>query len=145
MGTKPEKILHNCLYFTANSLARQVSHLAEEEFRYTGLSPSHAFLLMLVIKQPGITPKELSESPAPGTVHGDAIRGCADPEARDWWSAAPRVNRPGYTPPTRGGTCGNQISKCWQNLYHRYSKILGEEEGIRLTAEIDKADEKLKG
>lgn len=144
MGTKPEKILHNCLYFTANSLARQVSHLAEEEFRYTGLSPSHAFLLMLVIKQPGITPKELSEALhlAPSTVTRfvDALILKQGLVERRTEGKSARIY-----PTDKGRDMREQISKCWQNLYHRYSKILGEEEGIRLTAEIDKADEKLKG
>lgn len=46
-------ILHNCLYFTANSLTRVITRLAEEQFQRTGLSPSRAFLMMLVNDKPG--------------------------------------------------------------------------------------------
>ena len=68
--TKSNTILHNCLYFTANSLARVITRMAEEEFRATGLSPSHAFLVMLVNDKPGIGQKELCEQLylAPSTV-----------------------------------------------------------------------------
>jgi DNA-binding MarR family transcriptional regulator len=67
---KSNTILHNCLYFTANSLARVITRMADEEFRRTGLSPSHAFLMMLVNDTPGIAQKELAESLqlAPSTV-----------------------------------------------------------------------------
>ena len=68
--TPYKSILHNCLYFTANSLARVITRMAEEEFRRTGLSPSHAFLMMLVNDNPGIGQKELCEQLhlAPSTV-----------------------------------------------------------------------------
>lgn len=68
--TKAKSILHHCLYFTANSLARVITRLAEEEFRRTGLSPSHAFVMMLVNDHPGIGQKELCAQLhlAPSTV-----------------------------------------------------------------------------
>ena len=59
--TKRNTILHNCLYFTGNSLARVITRMAEEDFRVTGLSPSLAFLVMLVNDSPGIGQKELCE------------------------------------------------------------------------------------
>lgn len=68
--TECKSILHNCLYFTSNSLSRVITRMAEEEFRRTGLSPSHAFLMMLVNDNPGIGQKELREQLhlAPSTV-----------------------------------------------------------------------------
>ncbi|MEE8416834.1 MAG: MarR family transcriptional regulator [Desulfobacterales bacterium] len=68
--TECKSILHNCLYFTSNSLSRVITRMAEEEFRRTGLSPSHAFLMMLVNDNPGIGQKELCEQLhlAPSTV-----------------------------------------------------------------------------
>ena len=68
--SKSKALLHCCLYFTANSLSRVITRMAEEAFQKTGLSPSHAFLIMLVTDNPGIGQKELSEKLrlAPSTV-----------------------------------------------------------------------------
>ncbi|MGZ8559485.1 MAG: MarR family winged helix-turn-helix transcriptional regulator [Chitinophagaceae bacterium] len=50
-----------CLYFTANALARKIEKLAKESWSKVELSPSHAYLLMLSIEQPGIQPTALAE------------------------------------------------------------------------------------
>lgn len=50
-----------CLYFSANALARAVTRIAEEEYAAVGLAPSHAFILMTVNKQPGITAGEVAD------------------------------------------------------------------------------------
>jgi len=50
-----------CLYFTTNALARKVEKLAIKSWKPVNLSPSHAYLLMLVIEQPGIQPGFISD------------------------------------------------------------------------------------
>ncbi len=45
-----------CLYFTTNALARKVEKLAIESWKPVDLSPSHAYLLMMVLEQPGLQP-----------------------------------------------------------------------------------------
>lgn len=142
MDSDIEKLLHNCLYFTANTLARQISHLAEEEFRFTGLSPSHAFLLMLVNERPGITQKELSEALhlAPSTVTRfiDSLqmqRGLVERRTKGKLAK--------IYPTDQGREMQETIAKCWKALYHRYSDVLGETEGCELTRVIDQASEKL--
>ena len=143
MGSDVKTLLHNCLYFTANSLARQVSHLAEEEFRFTGLSPSHAFLLMLVNDRPGITQKELSLALhlAPSTVTRfvDSLRLQRGLVERRTEGKSARI-----FPTEKGREMRELIAKCWKSLYHRYSGVLGEAAGCELTRVIDRADEKLK-
>ncbi len=143
MGSDVGTILHNCLYFTVNSLARQITHMAEEEFRFTGLSPSHAFLLMLVNEQPGITQKELSEALhlAPSTVTRlvDSLRIPRDLVERRTEGKSARI-----FPTDQGRDLQDLIAKCWKGLYHRYSKILGEAEGCDLTKAIDQASERIK-
>ena len=51
----------NCLYFTTNALARKVEKLAIEAWKPVDLSPSHAYLLMMVIEEPGLQPGTLSD------------------------------------------------------------------------------------
>ncbi len=49
------------MYFVSNALARKMEKMALESWKKVNLSPSHAYLLLLVIEKPGIQPMELSE------------------------------------------------------------------------------------
>lgn len=51
-----ESKYNQCLYFAANTLARKVEKLALESWKPVKLSPSHAYLLMMVLEQPGLQP-----------------------------------------------------------------------------------------
>ena len=51
----------SCLYFTANALARKVEKIAIESWKKVDLSPSHAYLLMLSLEEPGIQAGQLAE------------------------------------------------------------------------------------
>lgn len=50
-----------CLYFTSNALARKVEKLAIESWKPVELSPSHGYLLLLVIDSPGIQPGSIAD------------------------------------------------------------------------------------
>jgi len=50
-----------CLYFTSAALARKVERLATESWKKVELSPSHAYLLIAVLEEPGIQPTTLAE------------------------------------------------------------------------------------
>lgn len=131
------ELLSCCLYFTAGSLARVVTRLAEEEFKPTGLSPSHAFLLMLAVSGPGSRQKELGEGLqlAPSTVtrmvdalvqDGLVTRETEGREARIRPTAAGRRRIP-------------KLERAWKKLYERYSAVLGHAAGDELTRRIDEA------
>lgn len=138
---KSARILHSCLYFTANSLARVISRMAEEEFRKNGLSPSHAFIMMLANDSPGITQNELAEqlNLAPSTITRfiDTLvnKGFLTRQAEG------RMSR--IYPTESGQVLRKNIDASWQNLHERYSQILGREKGDELAAAIDAASAKL--
>lgn len=54
-------MFERCLYFNVNALARTVNRIWDEAFAEFGLSPSHAYLLRLVLAEPGISPKQIGE------------------------------------------------------------------------------------
>lgn len=138
---KSNTILHNCLYFTANSLARVITRMAEEEFRTAGLSPSHAFLVMLVNDKPGIGQKELCEQLhlAPSTV----TRSIDGMVHKGFLRRQSEGKTTSVFPTESGKELQKPIEAAWQSLHQRYAKVLGLKAGDGLTAIIDDAAQKL--
>ena len=141
--TADSSILHHCLYFTANSLARVITRMAEEEFRRTGLSPSHAFLMMLVIETPGIGQKELCEQLqlAPSTV----TRFIDTLAYKGYLTRRMEGKSSSVFPTEQGVNLSDAIADAWERLHQRYAKVLGLEQGDALAAMIDEAGIKLSG
>lgn len=54
-------MFERCLYFNVNALSRAVNQIWEDAFAEFDLSPSHAYLLRLVLSSPGLTPKQISQ------------------------------------------------------------------------------------
>ena len=138
---KTEELFHHCLYFTANSLARKITRIADDSFKKTGLSPSHAFLIMLVNEYPGIGPKRLGDhlNLAPSTVTRfvDALiyKGHLTKKSQGKNTSIEITDQ--------GKELLVPIAGAWKNLYHQYSDSIGEQEGIALTATLDAAVKKL--
>ena len=132
-----KSILHHCLYFTANSLARVITRMAEEAFRKTGLSPSHAFLMMLATDHPGIGQKELSEqlhlAPSTVTRFVDAL------VYKGYLTRQSEGKATHVFPTEAGRALQDPIADAWKGLHQRYAKVLGLKEGDELTAMIDRA------
>jgi DNA-binding MarR family transcriptional regulator len=136
-------LLHNCLYFTASAFSRTITRLADDAFRPTGLSPSHAILLMVVHDQPGAVLKDLGRelqlAPSTVTRFADALAARGLVERRQTGksvtlevSAAGRALMPA-------------IEAAWMSLYGRYSEILGREVGDDLSRRLDQAARSLEG
>lgn len=70
---------NKCLYFSDNALARKVEKLATESWKKINLSPSHAYLLMMVLDEPGAIAKEMQLTPS--TI----IRLIEKLEEKNWW------------------------------------------------------------
>lgn len=138
---KSKNLLHDCLYFTANSLARVITRMAEEEFGKTGLSPSHAFLVMLVNEHPGIAQKELADKLqlAPSTV----TRFIDSLVYKGYLTRQTEGKASKVYPTDEGKNLQSTIEDAWTNLHMRYAKVLGLREGDALTAMIDAACDKL--
>jgi DNA-binding MarR family transcriptional regulator len=124
-------ILDNCLYFSVNKLSRAITRMAEDSFKRTGLSPTHAFCLMLVNNKPGISQSELAEqlhmTPSTITRFIDklVVKGLLERKAE---------GKRSFIFPTEDGESSQaDIRAAWKDLYRSYSAILGEEAGKELT------------
>jgi DNA-binding MarR family transcriptional regulator len=139
--TKEHSIFHHCLYFASSTLARVVTRMAEEEFALTGLSPSYAFLMMLVYQKPGIVQKGLAGRLylAPSTVTR-----FVDQLVRRGYLERQVEGRTSRIYPTESGLALKPaIDAAWCALYERYSALLGKEVAQQLTQLIDEANRKL--
>ena len=54
-------MFERCLYFNINALTRVINRIWEQAFAEFQLSPSHAYLLRLVLSSPGLSPKQISQ------------------------------------------------------------------------------------
>jgi len=142
MSKKGSDIFCNCLYSVAHELARLMTEMAEEEFRPTGLSPSHAFLLMLVNETPGINPLELSSRL---NLKPSTITRFADKLVYKSLLERQFMGKNVLLYPTdKGRLMQDEIKSCWNNLYQRYINKIGKERADTITSDINDLNNLLK-
>lgn len=132
-----------CLYFASNALARGITRMAEGAYAPTGLTPSHAMLLMVVIDHPGINPSEIAETMLlkPSTVTRFV-------EKLEEKGLAVRKTNGRFTEVFAtevGNSMNMKIKAAWMDLYRKYTALLGEEEGAALVKLSYKAAKTLEG
>ena len=54
-------MFERCLYFNLNALTRRIDQIWDDAFASMELSPAHAYLLRVVLEEPGLSPKQISE------------------------------------------------------------------------------------
>lgn len=129
----------DCLYFSANSFARSMNALAEKEFGAIGLSPSHAFLLMAVSKNPGIHPSDLAQSLRLTVSTVTRLMEKLEDAGLLVRTAAGKSVEVRLT--AKGNRKAPLAYQCWQRLYVRYVAILGEKQANNLVESINEASQ----
>jgi len=130
-----------CLYFTANALARKIEKLAMESWSKVDLSPSHAYLLMLVAEEPGIQPTSLSEhlQLQPSTI----TRLLEKLESKKLLVRTYEGKLTNVYSTPKGKDLLPKLKECLNEFYSRYSEILGKEESARLVQNMGRIADKL--
>jgi DNA-binding MarR family transcriptional regulator len=136
MTTKDAKYC-GCLLFASNALARNMTRLAEEEFKMTGLAPSYAYLVMAVNDSPGINATALAETLQlkPSTV----TRLVEKMEAQGLMQRKTAGKFTEVHPTDRSRALNMRLHEAWVNLYKRYTAILGEEIAHQLAGDTYRA------
>ena len=132
-----------CMYFSANALARKMEKLAGESWKKVDLSPSHAYLLMIVIDDPGVQPGMLSEELqlTPSTITR-LIEKLEEKKLLVRTTAGKVTN---VYPTPKGKDMLPKLKECVNHFFNAYSKILGREESLQLTQNMHKLTDKLIG
>lgn len=130
-----------CLYFTANALARKIEKLAQESWSKVDLSPSHAYLLMMVIEEPGVQPSFLGKhlQLQPSTVTR-LIEKLEDKKLLIRTTEGKLTN---VYPTPKGKELLPKLKECLNEFYVNYSAILGKEESAKLAQHIGRVADKL--
>lgn len=132
----------SCLYFTVNSLARKINVMADEEFRITGLTPSHAYLMLTLIDEPGLSQNELSRTM---NLKASTMTRFIDKLTQKRFVERVQEGRSVYIYPTeKGKELKELIEKAMENMYERYDKVLDKDFSKNLTSDINKANLLLK-
>jgi DNA-binding MarR family transcriptional regulator len=131
----------DCLYFTTNALARKVEKLALDAWKPVGLSPSHAYLLMMAIEEPGVQPGVISDhlQLSPSTI-SRLIEKLEEKKLLVRITEGKMTNV--YATPA-GKNLLPQLNACLSRFYESYSRILGKEESSDMVASIRKLADKL--
>jgi MarR family transcriptional regulator, organic hydroperoxide resistance regulator len=130
-----------CLYFTSNALARKIDKLAQESWSKVGLSPSHAYLLMLVLERPGIQPGDIAEhlQLQPSTI----TRLIEKLEEKKLLVRTAEGKITNVYPTPKAKELVPKLNECMNEFCSRCSALMGKEEGIRLVQNMGKLADKL--
>ncbi|HVF95974.1 MAG TPA: MarR family winged helix-turn-helix transcriptional regulator [Flavisolibacter sp.] len=129
------------MYFTSGALARKVEKLAVESWKPVDLSPSHAYLLMAVLEEPGIQPTTLGEhlQLQPSTI----TRLMQKLEEKKLVIRTTEGRLTNVYPTPKAKDIQPKMKECMQHFYERYTEALGKEESTKLVQSITRIADKL--
>lgn len=131
----------SCIYFSANALARKIEKLATESWKRVDLPPSHAYLLMTVISEPGIQPGALSDELqlTPSTI----TRLIEKLEEKKLVVRTSEGKLTNVYPTPKAKELLPKLKECTSHFYETCSGILGKDETSRMVANMNKLGDKL--
>lgn len=138
-----ESIYGSCIYFVSNALARKTEKLALEAWKPSGLPPSHAYLLMLVLRDPGIQPGALSEELhlTPSTI----TRLIEKLEQKKLVVRTTEGKMTNVYPTPKAKEMHPLLKECVNAFYNAYIAILGQDESDQFVYTMSKMADKLSG
>ena len=133
--------LNDCLFFSSCKLARVLGKTAEEKFKVTGLSPSHAFLLHIVNISSGLGQKQIGEllHMTPSTI----TRFIEKLENKGLVSRKSEGKNVNIFKTEKGMLLQPEIEKAWAHVHEIYSDILTFEESEQFILTANKIIAKL--
>lgn len=129
------------MYFASGALARKMEKLAINNWKKVGLSPSHAYLLIMAIEEPGIQPGTLADELqlSPSTI----TRLIEKLEEKKLVIRTTEGKLTNVYPTPKGKDLHPQLKSCSAEFNESYTTILGKEESTRLVLNINRITDKL--
>lgn len=130
-----------CLYFTSAALARKVEKLAVQVWKAVDLSPSHAYLLMTVLEEPGMQPSALSAELQlqPSTI----TRLLEKLEEKNLIVRTSEGKLSNVYATPKAKTLQPKMKQCVQQFSREYASLLGDAESSRLVRDMVKIADRL--
>ena len=130
-----------CMYFVSGALSRKIQKLAVESWKKVGLSPSHAYLLMMAIEDPGVQPTVLSSELhlTPSTI----TRLIEKLEQKKLVVRTTEGKLTNVYPTPKGKELLPTLKSCLHEFYQKYSDILGKEESEKLVKNMSRIADRL--
>jgi DNA-binding MarR family transcriptional regulator len=130
-----------CLYFTSAALARKVERIAQESWKPVDLSPSHAYLLLAVLEEPGVQPgvlaRELQLQPSTITRLIEKL------EEKKLVVRTTEGKLTNVYPTPKARELQPRMKDCMETFHQRYSAAIGEEECGRMVRNMARIADKL--
>lgn len=132
--TPQDKRYYKCLYFSSNALARKTEKLAYDAWSKVDLSPSHGYLLLLVIDEPGIQPTAIASCLhlTPSTV----TRLIAKLEEKKLIYRTTEGKITNVYPSAKGNALHPTLMECQKAFITHYTNILGDTESTKLAVKL---------
>ncbi|MDB5252813.1 MAG: winged helix-turn-helix transcriptional regulator [Flaviaesturariibacter sp.] len=130
-----------CLYFTTAALARKVEKMAMDSWAPVGLSPSHGYLLLAVVEEPGIQPSTLGShlQLKPSTI----TRLMEKLEAQKLLVRIAEGKQTCVYPSQKAKEMLPRLKACVAHFSAASTKLLGREEGTRLVKDLASVSDRL--
>lgn len=130
-----------CLYFTSAALARKVERIAVQVWKAVDLPPSHGYLLMAVLDDPGIQPSSLAS-----VLHLEPSTITRFIEKLEQKKLVIRTNEGKTTsifPTRKAKDLLPEMQGCVNTFYKQYSDVIGADESHRIVRSIGKIADQL--
>jgi len=139
-------MFERCLYFNVNALARAVNRIWDEAFAEFDLSPSHAYLLRLVLAEPGLTPKQISrelkleKSTVTRFLHALEEKKLVNRKS----SSSGDAREQGIYPTHKARNMAVRLEEKGNELYHKMMDRIGKARLVDLVGELRNSESQLK-
>lgn len=139
-------MFERCLYFNINALSRAVNRIWDQAFAEFQLSPSHAYMLRLVLASPGQSPKQLSaelkleKSTVTRFLHALEAKGLIKRKQ----GAGRDAREQGIYPSARANKMAGQLEARGEALYAKMTNLVGKQELVSLVSQLRELETRLK-